>query len=144
MDKRSRFRNVVNSEQIPGEQWGREIERFGIISREAAVAVGARDLGYCLVSVDPGKRSGPYHFHHSEEEVFFVLSGRGRLRQGDAEGEEEIEIGPGDFASFPAGTPFFAFFDSSWAFVCVSDICATSSAWRCESEPLPFDGESGC
>ncbi len=104
MHERSRFRNVVNSEQFPRERWGHEVDRFGINSREAAVALGARDLGYCLVSVDPGKRNGPYHFHHSEEEVFFVLSGHGRLRQGDADGEEEIELGPGDFASFPAGT----------------------------------------
>ena len=36
--------------------------------------------------------------------MFLVLSGRGRLRQGDAKGEELIDVGPGDFCAFPPGT----------------------------------------
>ena len=73
--------------------------------REVAEVVGARDLGYSVAFVAPGSRSYPYHFHHGEEEAFYVLEGRGLLRQGDGEGEEElIELGPGDVIAFPAGT----------------------------------------
>ena len=58
-----------------------------------------------MVSLDPGRRSCPYHFHHTEEEVFYVLEGRALVRQGDGETEEEeLELGPGDFVAFPAGT----------------------------------------
>ncbi|MDF1800472.1 MAG: cupin domain-containing protein [Planctomycetota bacterium] len=69
-----------------------------------AVELGSKQLGYCVVALDPGRASCPYHFHHSEEELFHVLSGVGVLRQGDSEGEEEVELRAGDFVSFPAGT----------------------------------------
>lgn len=102
---RSRFNNVVNARDVPPEAAWPENGRYGATGRELAVALGARDLGYSVTSVDPGKRSCPYHFHHSEEEVFYVLEGRGLLRQGDGSGEEEqIELLPGDCVSFPAGT----------------------------------------
>ena len=74
-------------------------------AREIGEVVGARDLGYSITFVAPGKRSNPFHFHHAEEEAFYVLEGRGTLRQGDGEGEDElIELGPGDVVAFPAGT----------------------------------------
>lgn len=104
MTKRGRFGNVVNAREVPAERWGDETGRFGVGSREVAVALGAKQLGYCVVSLGPGKCSGPFHFHHSEEELFFVLEGRALLRQGDAKGEEQVELGPGDFVAFPAGT----------------------------------------
>ena len=101
---RGRFANVVHLGDVPAEAWARETGRFGVEGREVAVALGAQQLGYCVVSVDPGRASCPFHFHHAEEELFHVLSGRGVLRQGDEDGEEELELGPGDFVSFPAGT----------------------------------------
>lgn len=102
--ERSRFNNVANKDDIKAETWPTDMERYGCSSKELAIAVGAKDLGYCLVSLDPGKRSCPYHFHHSEEEVFYVLEGEGTLRQGDTDGEEEIPLRAGDVISFPAGT----------------------------------------
>lgn len=102
---RSRFGNLVNGKDVPEEAFWRETGRFGGTSRELAVELGAKDLGYCIVALDPGRRSCPYHFHHAEEEVFYVLEGRGKLRQGDGKGPEElVEVGPGDCISFPAGT----------------------------------------
>lgn len=100
---RSRFANVVHSEAVPAERWDPS-ETHGLASRELAVALGAQQLGYCQVSLDPGKRSCPYHFHHAEEELFVVLSGEAILRQGDAEGEERVPVAAGDVISFPAGT----------------------------------------
>lgn len=101
---RSRFGNIVNTADLPWENWEHESGRYGAQEKGVAKAVGGRNLGYHIEIVPPGKLSVPYHFHHYEEEAFYVLEGRGMLRQGDAEMEEEIELGPGDFVAFPPGT----------------------------------------
>jgi len=99
---RSRFNNVVNARDVPQEDYSEPSGRYQVAGREVAQVVGARDLGYSVTFVAPGSRSYPYHFHHGEEEAFYVLEGRGLLRQGDGVGEEElIELGPGDVISFP-------------------------------------------
>jgi uncharacterized cupin superfamily protein len=129
---RSRFDNVIHRDAIPKRRW-EEGERYGCDSWEAAVSLNAKDLGFCIVSLDPGRRSCPFHFHHSEEELFFVLQGEGVLRQGDAGGEEErITLGQGDFASFPPGTgiahQFFNESDAPFVYLAFSnrlkhDVC---------------------
>ncbi|MFT7669047.1 MAG: putative cupin superfamily protein [Planctomycetota bacterium] len=101
---RGRFKNVVNSKDLPQEEWAGDMQKYGAVSLEAALAIGAKDLGFCIVTVDPGKRSCPFHFHHSEEEMFYVLSGTATLRQGKTEVEEELLVEAGDFISFPANT----------------------------------------
>ncbi len=45
--------------------------------------IGARKLGYNLTELPPGKAQCPFHNHHGEEEMFFVLEGEGELRFGD-------------------------------------------------------------
>ena len=47
-----------------------------------------------------GNVACPFHWHTHEDEIFYVISGRGVLRYG----EETREIGPGDCVSCPAGT----------------------------------------
>jgi uncharacterized cupin superfamily protein len=102
---RSRFDNVINARDVPPEDHSEPSGRYQVSGREIAEAVGARDLGYSIAFVAPGSRSYPFHFHHGEEEAFYVLEGRGVLRQGDGEGEEErVELEPGDVVAFPAGT----------------------------------------
>jgi len=50
----------------------------------------------------PGKESFAAHDHARQEEFIFILEGAGRLRLGN----EEIDLGPGDFVGFPTdGTP---------------------------------------
>jgi uncharacterized cupin superfamily protein len=101
---RSRFGNVLNAGELSWQPWSQEKGRYAGKERSVARHIGARDLGYHLEILDPGKLSVPYHFHHHEEEMFYVLEGRALLRQGDKDGEEEIEVGPGDFIAFPPGT----------------------------------------
>jgi uncharacterized cupin superfamily protein len=48
------------------------------------IHIGARDLGYNLTELPPGKVQCPFHSHHGEEEMFFILEGEGELRFGDA------------------------------------------------------------
>lgn len=101
---RGRFGNVIHHEAAPQQEWARDTERYGATGAELAPAIGAQDLGYAVVSLDPGKRSCPLHFHHSEEEMFFVLSGRGVVRQAKDGEEEELELGPGDCVAYPPNT----------------------------------------
>lgn len=57
-------------------------------------------LGMNLTRVPPGRSGCPFHAHAREDEVFYVLCGRGLFRHGD----EVMEIGPGDCIACPAGT----------------------------------------
>ncbi len=56
-------------------------QSYGIISDK----IGAKGLGYNLTIVPPGKRACPFHTHHNNEEMFFVIEGTGLLRFGDNE-----------------------------------------------------------
>ncbi len=47
-------------------------------------AIGSVTAGLRLIRIDPGKRSTPVHVHGAEEEIFFILGGRGLLWQGGA------------------------------------------------------------
>ena len=102
---RSRFGNVVNALEVPYQDYSDATGHFGAGSREIGEAAGAVALGYNLTLVKPGARSSPFHFHHAEEEAFYILEGHGILRQGDETGDDErIEIRAGDVVAFPAGT----------------------------------------
>jgi uncharacterized cupin superfamily protein len=61
-----------------------------------------KDIGIAVDTVPPGKRCAPYHLHHAEEEVFFVLQGRGTLRVAG----EELPIEAGDLVCIPAGPAY--------------------------------------
>lgn len=57
-------------------------------------------LGVVQQTLKPGMVGCPFHWHSREDEVFFVLSGRGVLRYG----ESIQEISSGDCVSCPADT----------------------------------------
>jgi uncharacterized cupin superfamily protein len=63
-----------------------DVESNGLYtSRRATISdlIGARQLGYNLTELPPGKAQCPFHSHHGEEEMFFILDGAGELRFGD-------------------------------------------------------------
>ncbi len=64
--------------------------------------VGLQRTGVYLLRIPPGKESFVYHSHQLEEEWMYILSGRGIAEIGD----EQHEVGPGDFIGFP--TPSLA------------------------------------
>ena len=64
-------------------------------------AVGLKGLGVNLTTLPPGCRSSLRHWHEVEDEMVFVLSGTLTL----IDDEGETEIGPGEAAGFPGGTP---------------------------------------
>ena len=52
-----------------------------------------------VYEIPPRKSAYPYHFHHKNEETFYILSGEGILRT--PEGERPVKAG--DFLFFPTG-----------------------------------------
>jgi len=71
--------------------------KYGVISDK----IGARKLGYNLTICPPGKKTCPFHNHHVNEEMFFVLEGEGLLRFGD----QEYPLRKHDVVACPAGKP---------------------------------------
>jgi uncharacterized cupin superfamily protein len=61
--------------------------------------IGARQLGYNLTVLPPGKTQCPFHSHHGEEEMFFILEGEGELRFGS----ERYPIRAHDVIACPTG-----------------------------------------
>ena len=88
---------LINVEDIPWVPFVRG--RFGSEDRDLTEHVRARKLDVTLTRLAPGQVSCPYHFHHAEEELFYVLEGTGRLRYGG----EERRVGAGDVIGCPTG-----------------------------------------
>jgi GST-like protein len=59
---------------------------------------GFERIGLSRGRIPPGGESFAYHAHEVEEEWIFIVSGRARARIGG----RDHELGPGDFAGFPA------------------------------------------
>ena len=78
---------------------GPAAERFDARMGFIAPLIGARQLGYNLTAVPPGKRAFPFHNHRVNEEMVFVLEGNGEVRIGG----ENFPIRSGDVIACPAG-----------------------------------------
>lgn len=76
---------VINLDQLEMHSHGSEESRFGGSYGVISDVIGARKLGYNLSVCPPGKSVCPYHNHHSNEEMFFILEGEGVLQFGDKE-----------------------------------------------------------
>ena len=69
-------------------------------TRSLGDAAGLETIGVHLVRLEPGQTSSVLHFHHQDEEWVYILAGRGIANIGD----EQHEVGPGDFMGFVAGS----------------------------------------
>ncbi len=86
---------------------------------------GSSPLGHPkIISACTFGSSCPYHFHHSEEELFLVLSGKAMLRQND----QFREVVAGDlihFSNSPEGAhQFYNHTDQPFRFLALSTIDA--------------------
>ena|SRR5581483_2113303 len=63
--------------------------------------IGAKKLGYNLTVLPPGKAQCPFHNHHAEEEMFFIIEGEGELRFGN----QRYPIRKHDVIACPPGGP---------------------------------------
>ena len=71
----------------------------GGVERQIGKAAGLTQFGVNHVTLAPGAASSRRHWHETEDEFVFVLSGSVTLI--DENGEHAL--GPGAFAGFPAG-----------------------------------------
>ena len=72
---------IVNLDEIEFD----DVEDNGFYTSRRAkfsAAIGARQLGYNLTELPPGKAQCPFHAHRAEEEMFLILEGEGELRFG--------------------------------------------------------------
>ena len=88
---------IVNLDELEYRKFGKG-ERFSAERAPVSSRIGAQKLGYAVVRLEPGKCAWPYHSHHVNEEMFYVLEGEGTLRHAD----EEYPIRAGDFICSPA------------------------------------------
>jgi uncharacterized cupin superfamily protein len=84
--------DIALTQQSHGENFAARMGQFG-------PRLGMKQLGCRLTVVPPGKRAWPYHSHHANEELFYILEGEGTLRYGGA----EHPVRPGDVIACPAG-----------------------------------------
>lgn len=89
---------VINLDELTFERVSHG-DKFEVQDGAISPVIGGRQLGYSLAVVPPGKRAYPFHCHHVNEEMFFVIEGRGVVRIGDA----EYPIRKGDVIAAPAG-----------------------------------------
>jgi uncharacterized cupin superfamily protein len=79
-----------------------DVEENGLYTSsrgQIGVHIGARQLGYNLTVLPPGKAQCPFHSHHGEEEMFFILEGSGELRFGD----QRYPLRANDVVACPTG-----------------------------------------
>ena len=101
-------KHVINLDELTIEErpaffqpTGEAKQRFASRMAQISTKMGAQLLGYNITAVPPGMRAFPFHNHHVNEEMFFILSGSGELRIGD----ERQPIRAGDFIANPPGGP---------------------------------------
>ena len=95
------FDPVLNVDDAPregGEDAAPWASHWKVLTPHMRAAGGK--LGVVQNTLPPGSVGCPFHWHAREDEVFFILSGRGRLRYGDT----TRELRAGDCISCPAGT----------------------------------------
>lgn len=80
---------------------GATAERFDPRIGRISTQIGAQKLGYNVTALAPGKRAFPFHSHHVNEEMFFILDGTGEIRLGSA----RHPVRAGDIIACPSGGP---------------------------------------
>jgi uncharacterized cupin superfamily protein len=89
---------IVSMDATPWEAY--EAGPFRGDRKRLGRLAGARLLGYSLYRLSGGDRMWPFHFHHVNEELFWVRSGYGELRT--VAGARDIQ--PGDVILCPTGS----------------------------------------
>jgi uncharacterized cupin superfamily protein len=91
--------HVVNVDEIDQIE-ALDREHWGQAYKVLTPSMDTGKLGANLTRVPSGRVAVPFHAHQLEDEVFYILEGRGVLRYGDT----LQDVRPGDCISCPAGT----------------------------------------
>ena len=89
---------ILNIEKVSYKKWSRG-ETLKAEIGWVGSALGSRKLGFNVTVVPPGQSAFPFHAHHANEEMFYILEGKGSIRIGD----EKHRVRAGDFISLPPG-----------------------------------------
>jgi uncharacterized cupin superfamily protein len=96
----SRHKNIAHLSEVPVERMKTpDGSSFAAERQRVGAAVGARKLGYSFFSVPPGKAAFPFHLHHTNEEMVYLVEGEGLLRIG----RDEVKVSSGAFIALPPG-----------------------------------------
>jgi len=90
---------IVNIDDAPMNDVGNGRQFVARVGRVGQL-LGLNALGCSVTVVPPGKRAFPFHRHHVQDELFFVVSGNGAYRFGD----DALPVRAGDIVAAPAGT----------------------------------------
>lgn len=90
--KHSRIEDIAASHKC-------EHEDFEYYRRKFVPIGGAKNTLVSVYEIPPQKSAYPYHYHHKNEETFYILSGEGILKT--PEGERKVAAG--DLLFFPTG-----------------------------------------
>ena len=85
-------------EDIPASH-KQEREGYEYFRRKFIPFGGAKNTLVSVYEIPPGKAAYPYHFHHKNEETFYILNGEGILKT--PQGERTVKAG--ELLFFPAG-----------------------------------------
>jgi len=96
-----RAKLIRNHLDLPRERFVRA-PRYDSMIGALSDGTLARKLGCGVDTVAPGQQSCPYHFHHTQEEMFVVLAGEGTLRVAG----EMLPIKTGDVIFIPCGPDY--------------------------------------
>ena len=90
--------NKINLEDIPWTPWG-GAEGYRWETKDIDPLIGGRHLGYRLIRLPAGQSTFPQHFHHFEEEMFYILEGTCTL----IGPRGPVAVEQGDFIACPPG-----------------------------------------
>lgn len=76
-----------------------EHEGYEYFRRKIVPFGSAKNTVVSIYEIPPGKAAYPYHYHHKNEETFYILSGEGLLRTPDG----ERKVTAGEFLFCPTG-----------------------------------------
>lgn len=119
------WKNIINLENLKFETdlWHQKYE-YQFAPAVSAQEMGARKLGYNVSLLPPGMFSCPYHWHHSEEELFLALEGKAMLRQAD----QFREVVKGDLIFFSTNVEgahqFYNHTDAPFKYLAISTLDA--------------------
>ncbi|MSQ84622.1 MAG: hypothetical protein EXR77_17405 [Myxococcales bacterium] len=65
------MKTILNLADVALESYGHGAQ-FACQDGAIGPLVGAKQLGYSLCVVQPGKRACPFHCHHVNEEMFLI------------------------------------------------------------------------
>jgi len=88
----------IDTQEIP-KTHKQEHEGYEYFRQKIVPFGAAKNTQVSVYEIPPGKAAYPYHYHHKNEETFYILSGEGILKT--PQGNRKVRAG--EFLFFPTG-----------------------------------------